>query len=64
VAPLALSIGLLRAEILFAGSAPAVVGVLQINARIPGGFAPSGILPVQLTVGTARSQRGVTIAVR
>lgn len=63
-APLALSIGGFPAEILFAGSAPALVGVLQINARVPSGFAPRGILPVELTVRNARSQPGVTLAVR
>ncbi len=62
--PVTLTIGVHPAEILFAGSAPGLVGVLQINARIPGGFLPSGVLPVELRVGSARSQPGVTIAVR
>lgn len=62
--PVSLTIGVHPAEILFAGSAPGLVGVLQINARVPGGFAASGILPVELTVGSNRSQPGVTLAVR
>ena len=37
--------------------------VLQINARVPAGFVPTGILAVELTVGLARSQPGVTLAV-
>ena len=41
------------AEILYAGSAPGLVGTLQINARIPGGFVPGGQIVLQLTVGTA-----------
>ena len=41
------------AEILFAGSAPGPVGILQINARLPGGFVPSGQDRLELTVGTA-----------
>lgn len=52
------------AELLYAGPAPGFQGLMQINARVPGGFAPTGILPVVLTVGNAVSQDGVTIAVR
>jgi uncharacterized protein (TIGR03437 family) len=40
------------AEILYAGSAPDLIGVLQINARVPGGFVPPGQAEVALTVGT------------
>ena len=64
VLPVSLTIGVHPAEILFCGSAPGLVGVLQINARVPGGFAPAGQLPVELTVGRARSQPGVTVAIR
>ncbi|MEK7409634.1 MAG: hypothetical protein AAB225_31620 [Acidobacteriota bacterium] len=63
-APVSLSIGVHPAEILYAGPAPGVTGVLQINARVPGGFLSPGLVPVELTAGTARSQPGVTIAVR
>ena len=38
--------------------------VAALNARVPGGFVPTGILPVVLQVGTASSQSGVTIAVK
>jgi uncharacterized protein (TIGR03437 family) len=37
---------------------------MQINAQIPGGFLPPGILPVVLSIGSANSQDGVTIAVK
>lgn len=57
VPPLTVRIGAYTAEILYAGGR-------QINARIPGGFAPPGILPVTLQIGTAVSQAGVTIAVQ
>lgn len=57
-------IGLYDAEILFAQSAPGTVGVLQINARVPAGFAPTGILPVTLTIGSTTSQTNVTVAVK
>jgi len=64
ILPVQLVIGVHPAEMLFAGSAPGLVGVLQINARIPGGFLPAGLLPVELRVGEHRSPPGVVIAVR
>ena len=62
--PVSLKIGGNTADIVYAGSAPGQIGVMQINARVPGGFAPSGLLPVVLQVGAASSQSGVTIWVR
>lgn len=62
--PVSLKIGDYSAEILYAGAAPGFAGLFQINARIPAGFAPPGILPVILQVGTVASPAGVTIAVR
>jgi len=53
--PLALTIAGVKAEILFAGRAPGLVGVMQINAIVPGGFVPPGEAAVELTVGTAKS---------
>jgi uncharacterized protein (TIGR03437 family) len=50
---ISLTIAGLDAEILYAGSAPDLIGVLQINARVPGGFVPPGQAAVALTVGTA-----------
>ncbi len=63
VMPVTLAIGGYPAQILFAGEAPGYAGLLQINARLPGGFAPTGNVPVVLSVGPASSQPGVTIAV-
>jgi trimeric autotransporter adhesin len=54
-APVTLNIAGIPAQILFVGSAPGQVGTLQINARIPGGFIPSGQVNLVLTVGTASS---------
>ncbi|MEX2261043.1 MAG: hypothetical protein WD696_03785 [Bryobacteraceae bacterium] len=62
--PLTLTVGGQNADIVFAGGAPGLVGVLQINARLPGGAITPGAIPVQLRIGTAVSQPGVTIAVR
>jgi uncharacterized protein (TIGR03437 family) len=62
--PVSLRVAGLPVEILFAGSAPGFAGLLQINARLPGAFSPSGTLAVVLRVGSASSQPGVTIEVR
>jgi uncharacterized protein (TIGR03437 family) len=51
--PIVLKIAGVSAEILYAGSAPGMVGVMQINARVPGGFVAPGATKVELTVGTA-----------
>jgi len=59
-----LKIGQYIAELLYAGPAPGFPGLMQINAKVPGGFLPPGVQPVVLTVGSAVSQDGVTIAVR
>lgn len=64
VLPVKLTIGRYDAEILYAGAAPGMVGLMQINARLPAGFVPTGELAVELTVGVAASQPGVTIAVK
>jgi uncharacterized protein (TIGR03437 family) len=60
----ALRIGGYTAEILYAGAAPGYAGLMQINARVPSGYAGSGVLPVTLTVGGIASQGGVTMAVQ
>jgi uncharacterized protein (TIGR03437 family) len=62
--PVAVRIGEYRAELLYAGPAPGFSGLLQLNARIPGGFLAPGIVPVTLEVGGAKSQPGVTIVVQ
>ena len=59
-----LKVGQYIAELLYAGPAPGFPGLMQINARVPGGFLPPGVQPVVLSVGNAVSQGGVTIAVR
>ena len=51
--PVVLKIAGVSAEILYAGSAPGMVGVIQINARVPGGFVAPGAAKVELSIGTA-----------
>jgi uncharacterized protein (TIGR03437 family) len=53
--PATLTIGSVNAEVLYLGSAPGLVGTLQINARVPGGFVPPGSADAQLTIGTVTS---------
>ncbi len=49
--PITLKIAGVSADMLYAGSAPGMVGVMQINAWVPGGFVPPGSAAVELTVG-------------
>jgi uncharacterized protein (TIGR03437 family) len=51
----ALSMGGIAADLLYAGAAPGQAGELQINARVPGGFLPTGKVAVQLTIGIANA---------
>jgi uncharacterized protein (TIGR03437 family) len=53
--PAALKIAGVDAEILYSGSAPQMVGVMQINARVPSGFVAPGEAAVELTVGTVKA---------
>jgi len=62
VAPVSATIGGMPAEILFRGQAPGTAGVMQINARIPGGVAAGDSVPVALTIG--ESSASVPIAIR
>lgn len=63
--PVAVRIGGLPAEVLYAGGAHGLVaGVLQINVRIPAGVPAGSAVPVLLTVGNEVSPPGVTLAVR
>jgi uncharacterized protein (TIGR03437 family) len=45
----------MTAEVTYAGSAPGLVGLLQVDARVPGSFVPSGAVPLILTVGTVQA---------
>lgn len=64
VLPISVSIGGINADVAYAGAAPQqVAGLFQINVKVPEN-APSGAPEVIVTVGTARSQTGVTVAVQ
>jgi uncharacterized protein (TIGR03437 family) len=51
--PVTLTVAGFPAEILYAGSAPGAVGLLQVNARVPAGFIPTGPVSAELAVGSA-----------
>jgi uncharacterized protein (TIGR03437 family) len=61
--PVTLTVGDQPARVLFAGLAPGLVGVYQVNAEVPAGIAPGNGVPVVITQGTFRSNTA-TIAVR
>jgi uncharacterized protein (TIGR03437 family) len=49
----AVTIGGVPAQIMWTGSAPGLVGLLQVNLIVPGPYLPSGAAPLELTVGSA-----------
>ena len=64
VLPVTVTIGGRTADVVYAGAAPSLVaGLFQMNVKIPEDV-PSGNLDVVVTVGSARSQTGLTVAVR
>lgn len=60
----AVRIGGRTARTLFVGLAPTLTGVLQINAVVPEDTTPGENVALEVTVGTAATQAGVTLAVR
>ncbi len=64
VLPVKVSIGGIDTTVPYAGAAPYLLaGVFQINATIPTN-APSGAVPVVVSVGSASSQSGLTVSVQ
>ncbi|HWZ34388.1 MAG TPA: IPT/TIG domain-containing protein [Bryobacteraceae bacterium] len=61
--PISVSIGGYSADVLYAGPVTGYPGLLQINARVPAGYVPPGILEVLVYAGLTPSQPGVTLAV-
>jgi uncharacterized protein (TIGR03437 family) len=63
LAAVELTVGGVKADVLFAGLAPGMVGVLQINALVPQSLALSGAarVPVSLRIGGRASQSVVQL---
>jgi uncharacterized protein (TIGR03437 family) len=58
-------VGGVDAPVEYAGGAPgAVAGLYQVNARIAPSVAPGSAVPIEVSIGSASSQPGVTIAIR
>lgn len=62
--PVTVTIGGRPAATPFVGLAPGLAGLLQVNAVVPDDVAPGNTVSLQVTIGTAASQAGVTLAVR
>ncbi|MGH9627550.1 MAG: hypothetical protein ACRD7E_04285, partial [Bryobacteraceae bacterium] len=62
--PVAVTVGGYPAEVLYAGRAPGLVGLMQLNIRIPGGFMPAGRLPVVMRLNGVETKNSATIVVR
>jgi uncharacterized protein (TIGR03437 family) len=60
----AVTIGGESATMLFAGLVPDNPGLMQVSARVPSDLASTGDVAVQVSIGAASSQSGVTIAVK
>jgi len=58
------TIGGQNADMRFAGLAPGLAGLLQVNAVVPADITPADNVPLQVTIGSAATQPGVTLAVR
>ena len=64
VAPVTVTIGGIEARTFFEGGAPGLIhGVGQINAFILDGVEPGDTVPLEVMIGDAVSQAGITVAV-
>jgi uncharacterized protein (TIGR03437 family) len=66
VNPVAVTIGNVNAPVQFAGLAPGLVGIYQVQTTVPAGVPPGNAVPVSLTVQSSPPQTSpaVTIAVQ
>ncbi len=62
--PVTVTIGGQPADLLYAGTAPTLAGVMQINVRVPAGIKPGSAVPVVVNIGGVNSPASVTLAVQ
>jgi trimeric autotransporter adhesin len=58
------TIGGVNAPVGFSGLAPGFAGLYQVNAQVPPNAPTGDAVPIVISVGTAQSPGGVTIAVQ
>jgi uncharacterized protein (TIGR03437 family) len=63
-AAVAVTIGGRPAQVQFAGLAPGLAGLLQVNAVVPQDVTPGAVVELSVRIGDISSQSGVTLAVR
>ena len=63
VKPVEVNIDAQPAHILYAGAAPGLAGIIQINVEVPFGIQPGSAVPVTVKIGANVSQPGVTVAI-
>ena len=56
VLPVAVTVAGVEAEVARAEAASGATGLLLLMVRVPGGFVPSGQVPLVLTVGSAKAE--------
>jgi uncharacterized protein (TIGR03437 family) len=62
---LSVRIGGAIAQTTYAGEAPGIIeGALQINATVPPTVSSGAAVPIEIAIGNATSQAGVTVAIR
>ncbi|HUB79243.1 MAG TPA: IPT/TIG domain-containing protein [Bryobacteraceae bacterium] len=49
--PVSVTVSGITAQVVWAGSAPGLVGLLQVDLIVPGPYLPSGATPLELSVG-------------
>ena len=64
VLPVSTQVGGVKGEVLYAGDAPGLPGVVQVNVRLPQESPVGAAVPIFVSVGDTSTQAGTTIAVQ
>jgi uncharacterized protein (TIGR03437 family) len=52
------------ADVLYAGAAPGLAALIQINVVVPANLKPGAAVPVLVTIGKNKSQERVSVSVK